>query len=148
MPKVKRTVQKPLKTVKTTFAANNFNANDFVRKLPIGWNFGSVEWEHPKFHCTYKDFLKHSKKIIDSFEGKTLSEIENSSAHSHAWQGTDKLDKEFLKIIESKKLEQEQLFQLHLTGKRRLFGYITYNIFHVIAFDHDHTVYKVTKRHT
>lgn len=139
-----------LKNIKTAEqqSQGKHYVNAGTLQAPIAWNFKDVEWQHPDFHCTYRDFLERSKQIIDNFEGKTFAQIERDSKHSHGWE-TQKLAKDFQNLLKAKGLEQAVVYQLHITGKCRLFGYITDgNIFHVVAFDNEHKAYPVSKKHT
>ena len=151
MPKSKRLSIPAIKNIKTAGQQKHvgkLNTTPKTTQFKIAWNFKDVEWEHPDFHCTYRDFLERSKQIVDNFEGKTFAQIERDSKHSHGWE-TQKLAKDFLNLLKSKGLEQVEVYQLHITGKCRLFGYITDgNIFHVIAFDNEHKAYPVSKKHT
>ena len=151
MAKPKRVQIPAIKNIKTAGLQKHL-AKQNIALMPtqfkIAWNFKDVEWENPDFHCTYRDFLERSKQIVDNFEGKTFAQIERDSKHSHGWE-TQKLAKNFQDLLKSKGLEQAEVYQLHITGKCRLLGYITDgNIFHVIAFDNEHKAYPVSKKHT
>lgn len=96
----------------------------------------------------YAYFLKFAKDIVDKFEGKTIVEIEKTTNHTHKWYDSSLLDKEFQNILKNKHLEQEQIMQLALDSKTRIWGFVRGNIFHFLCMDFDHSIYKVLKKHT
>lgn len=114
----------------------------------IAWNFRYVELNHPSLKCTYRDFLKYSKLIVERFEGKSIREIEREDSSNHYWNDNAQLSKDFIEIIKSKHIEQEQFFQLRMSSKFRIFGFVRGNIFNIVCFDFNHEVYKVHKKHT
>ena len=91
---------------------------------PIAWNFKYVERDDKSFKIAVVDWLRLSRQIIDNFEGKTIPEIERSHKSNHNWQDTSKLSSTFKNILKTKHLEQEEIFQLNLNGKTRIWGFI------------------------
>ena len=91
---------------------------------PIAWNFKYVERYDKSFKIAVVDWLRLSRQIIDNFEGKTIPEIERSHKSNHNWQDTSKLSSTFKNILKTKHLEQEEIFQLNLNIKTRIWGFI------------------------
>lgn len=114
----------------------------------IAWNFRYIEKDHPKYKCSFYDFIRSSENIVNRFEGKTIQEIERDSIHNHSWKESDKLDHEFTDILKKKHLDQEEIYQLHLNSATRLWGILRGNIFCIICFDKRHSIYKTQKKHT
>lgn len=132
----------PSKTKKQIGVQPNFNT------LPIGWNFKYVELENSIFRCSFKDFLKYSRDIVDRFEEKSLVDISQETDHSHSWDNATKLHPELQKIFKQKHIDQELIYQLQMNSKFRIWGFVRLNIFHVVCFDYEHKGYKTYKRHT
>ena len=91
---------------------------------PIAWNFKYVERDDKSFKIAVVDWLRLSRQIIDNFEGKTIPEIERSHKSNHNGQDTSKLSSTFKNILKTKHLEQEEIFQLNLNVKTRIWGFI------------------------
>ena len=119
-----------------------------IRNYKVGWNFKYIETDHKKYRIKYAYFLIFAKDIVDRFEGKTIAEIEKTTNHTHKWYDSSVLDKEFQNILKNKHLEQEQIMQLALDSKTRIWGFVRGNIFHFLCMDFDHSIYKVLKKHT
>lgn len=119
-----------------------------IRDYPIGWNFKFIELEDECYRFKPIHFLRYYDELITRYEGKTISEIERSTPHTHNWDSADKLDKTFQNIISKKHLEQEQIMQLSIDGKTRIWEFVRGNIFHFLCLDKDHSVYKTKLKNT
>jgi len=98
--------------------------------------------------------LKNLHSKLKNFEGMTWAQIESKkgkrgSRLNHSVR-IDKLKMEVQDRLKHIRIfeEYDYLYSLHFNGKGRLWGIKDNEIFYILWWDKDHTVYHTSKRHT
>lgn len=119
------------------------------------WSFSSIDtelWAFSELHignCFWSDILP---KLV-SFERKTWSEILIAGKkQNHSIRISD-LNKFAQQRLEERYIEAESIISLRLTGKQRLYGFISEGTFSIIWYDdqhgdNNHCVCRSKKKHT
>lgn len=90
-------------------------------------------------------------KFLDELTGKTWGECENEMAngrkrhHDHAITDLTTVAQSRLRQLDE---NEERIFRFRLKGKCRLWGFRSGDLFRVLWYDPEHSVYPVSKRHT
>ncbi len=90
-------------------------------------------------------------KFLDELTGKTWGEWEGDRAsghkrhHDHPVTDLTPVAQERLRQLDE---NEERIFRFRLKGKCRLWGFRSGNLFRILWYDPEHSVYPVSKRHT
>lgn len=97
--------------------------------------------------------LRELHRKLRNFEGMTWAEIERATGRSGKLNHSIRIDR--LKTSVQNRLrelrlleEHDYLYSLHFDATGRLWGIKDNEIFYILWWDQDHTVYPVTKRYT
>lgn len=114
----------------------------------IVWRLGSVDLDHPQSWCrcesgeTLRDLAGHLKNL----ESYTWGELPALSDSNHEWEDVSAWEGPSQARVRELNLDdQSGWYQLHLTGRGRLFGFRMENVFNVVWWDRDHEVYEPKK---
>ena len=139
--------KKPLIKTKTRSERNVRIKSSVSGSDTICWQFSLMDMEG-SFSCkniSYDDW----KLILNKMrEWETMTWDEISGKRDHAID-VDSLSPEAKKrLIEIQLDDIDEVFSLHLDGKKRLFGIRDRNIFRVLWWDKEHKVCPSLKKHT
>lgn len=90
-------------------------------------------------------------KFLDELTGKTWGEWESETSngrkrhHDHAVTDLTPVAQDRLRQLDE---NEERIFRFRLKGKCRLWGFRSGDLFRVLWYDPEHSVYPVSKRHT
>ena len=90
-------------------------------------------------------------KFLDELTGKTWRECETEMSggrrrnHEHLVTELSEAAQERLRKLDD---GEERVFRFQLSGKRRLWGFRSGELFRILWYDPEHKVYPVKKRHT
>lgn len=88
--------------------------------------------------------LKFIIKGLHSYEGLTWREV-NEKNRCHPWE-LDKIPTEFLNRLQERQIDVNELFQISLGNKPRVFGNRNMAIFYLIWYDPDHEFWPTEPR--
>ena len=113
----------------------------------VCWQFSLMDLSGP-FSCSdiNPDEWLVILSLMRSWETMTWIEIEGRRNHSISIQSLSDLARKRLLHIQLDDIDE--VFSLHIDGKKRLFGIRDRNIFKVLWWDREHTVCPSTKKHT
>jgi len=141
---------KPQKKPKTD---SSISPDTVINKKPA-WRFGKIdfegEWGFDKINKS--SILKNLHQKLKNFEGMTWGEIERKTIKKGSKLNhsifVEKISKEAKNRFKKIRLadEYDTLYSFHLAGKERLWGIRENEIFYIIWWDKEHTVYPVHKR--
>ena len=138
------------KKLNTTY---NFTHNKNVRKSRIDtsacvcWQFSLMDLSGPfSFSLVACDDWSLILSKMRSWETMTWNEIEGRRDHSINIDSLSDTAKKRLAEIQLDDIDE--VFSLHIDGKKRLFGIRDRNIFKVLWWDREHQVCPSLKKHT
>ena len=113
----------------------------------VCWQFSLMDLSGP-FSCSdiNPDEWLVILSLMRSWETMTWIEIEGRRNHSISIQSLSDLARKRLLHIQLDDIDE--VFSLHIDGKKRLFGIRDRNIFKVLWWDREHKVCPSTKKHT
>ncbi len=146
--KSKRTVQSDVNTPKV---ARSFLKEDNEQIFKWAIRSDKIDCEHSDFGFhdeIQKKFIEKIAPCLKAYSSMRWADIRQRS-HCHDFDVVQ-LEKEFQERIIEKFGENapETLFQISLTGKHRIFGYVENGVFYILFNDPEHKGYKVAKKHT
>lgn len=122
--------------------------DDISRKTPV-WRIGQFDLNGPwgksivDLETVWDEiFLK-----LQNFESMTWGEIEQDRKRNHP-VSVDKFIVEARRRLEQLQIDQDELFRFRFTGKQRLWGIRSLNVFTILWWDPDHKISPSPKRHT
>ena len=127
----------------------------FHDRSPI-WSFRYCDFEHERWGIASNgEILPDILARLRDFQGQTWGEIlrdtagRNGNTKNHDIPLTD-IIKEAQKRFSDINLHQDfdSLYSLTVTGRLRLFGILTEEVFHLVWIDVSHEICPSTKRHT
>ena len=125
-----------------------------VRKTELNNNYGAICWQFAKMdmsgpfsfsNMSFEEWLLILGKMRE-WETMTWSEIAGNRDHAIAVESLSQEAKK--RLIEIEMDDIDEVFSLHLDGKKRLIGIRDRNIFSVLWWDRKHEVCPSHKKHT
>jgi hypothetical protein len=115
----------------------------------ISWRFNNADRDG-KWRCSLSLFCEKGVKDVVrklyAFDGMTWSDLKGKNHHDIP---IHKISREAQKrLVEIKKDDSDNLFSLRLSNKERLWGIREGNVFSVLWWDPEHTVYPCEKKNT
>lgn len=104
------------------------------------WTFANSDQEMWAFSQNHMGELFWTEILpkLKAFETQTWGEILVRDKKQNHSLDLDQLNKVAQDRLASKYIEAESLISLRITGRHRLYGYITGRVFHVLWYDDDH----------
>jgi hypothetical protein len=84
---------------------------------------------------------------LRNLETMTWTEIE-AQRSSHGWNGIGDLCRDAARRLEELKLDDQEPYQLQVTGSERVWGIRDGRTFGILWWDPDHSVFPTAKRNT
>ena len=98
-----------------------------------------IDCDHPKLGWSKIDVVRLLTFIIQGlhkYEGMTWGEV-NETNHCHPWD-LDRIPTEFLNRLQERNIDIDEIFQISLGNRPRVFGNRDVAVFYLIWYDHDH----------
>lgn len=104
------------------------------------WTFANSDQEMWAFSQNHMGELFWTEVLprLKAFETQTWGEILVRDKKQNHSLDLDQLNKVAQDRLASKYIEAESLISLRITGRHRLYGYMTGRVFHVLWYDDDH----------
>lgn len=104
------------------------------------WGFASVDYEMWSFTQEHikDDIWIEILPTLQAFETQTWKEILVANKKNNHSLDPDTLNKTARDRLANRHIEAQSLISLRLSGKRRLYGYITDRTFNILWYDDDH----------
>lgn len=136
------TKRQPKKGVKT--AKTNKNPDGWRNLEPV-WKFSKHDKSTTEFHIKKGLDVELFEKLVD-YEGYKWNDIITTSGGNNHFIQASSLNKEARSYCE--RFQIEEVMSLRLTGKKRLFGTMSQNVFSIIWYDPEHKICPSIKKHT
>ena len=153
----KKRINAPQRDVVKTASAIKHpqSLTSFHNRSPI-WSFLYCDFEHERWGVASNgEILSEVLARLRDFQGQTWGEIlrdtagRNGNTKNHDIPLTD-IIKEAQKRFSDRNLHHnfDSLYSLTVTGRFRLFGILTEEVFHLVWIDANHEICPSIKRHT
>lgn len=137
-------------TNKNPKIASPLQSQSYLDKNPA-WRIAKMEVVHPfGWHTLDADELQFVREKLKEFESMTWSQILVVAKKQNHSVSIDDLIKEAQKRLTEINLDDlDQLYSLHLSGKKRVWGYIVdQGVMNLLWWDPEHVICPSTKKHT
>lgn len=139
---------------KNKYISRDENPDSYYSETPA-WSFKNADQDKWAFteENVGDSFWSEILPKMSSFESKTWQEILVTNKKQNHSLPLGQLNKVAQKRLESRYIEAEALISLRLSGKCRLYGYMTGRVFNILWYDNDHgdndtCVCRSRKKHT
>ena len=123
------------------------NPDGWYDKRP-SWRFSKIDKEHGRWSPIINSLLLDQVEHLRWFEEKTWRMLLNDSSKQNHLVSVQKLCKEAQSRLSSLEIYTDELVQLRVGSKKRIFGIVEDGVVSLIWFDLNHEVYPVEKPHT
>lgn len=113
--------------------------NNFYGRSPA-WGFGGCDLEMWPLIASGAD-NSHWDNIISHFrawESQTWSDILVTAKEQNHSIDTRMLNPRAQKRLQERRIEQDSIISLRLSGKQRIYGYMVGSVFNIVWYDPDH----------
>jgi hypothetical protein len=136
-------------------------AEPITRKIPVAgpipdwgnmqlaWRISRLEMVDPfGWHVVDEGTADEIRKKLGYFESMTVNQVFVVSKHNNHSVRFDRLCPEAKRRLADLRLDIEELHSLHLTGVKRVWGFLTENVLNLLWWDPNHQVCPSVKKHT
>ena len=135
LPPITKTPRVPASAGDTSRLKPRWSLVDMDLEGPLGWERATAE--------DLKKILERLRRL----ETMSWAEIERQKS-SHLWDSCDDLCRDATRRLVDLGLDDQDPYQLQVEGKARVWGFRDGQVFRVLWWDPDHTVFPVPKRNT
>lgn len=115
----------------------------------ISWRFQHFDWDGSWPFYDLVDF-REVEAALRQFETMTINGIFHSGSGKGKKYEVARIPcRDALERLEALKLsDQDEIHRLDLGGKKRLYGFLVGNVFHIVFWDPEHQIWPSPKKHT
>ncbi|MCH6196831.1 hypothetical protein MHT86_04860 [Corynebacterium mastitidis] len=144
----------PREKNKTRISSSALRGTESYKDKTVRWTAREIDPTPAEFGCRWSLNDKETVELLrflDDVSGKTWRECEAETSDGHKrnhYHDVTGLPGAVRHRLQSLDEAEEQVFRFRLSGRRRLWGFRSDDLFRILWYDPEHSVYPLDKRHT